>query len=302
MKNIIVLALSTYAAIIFLSCCDQNAYKATYDGESGFAFGSSVLNVEVSDDDRNSIRIPVYRGSEEFDVVSIGFEYDVSEKSSSDPVWADADPDGIFSLTTSNIVFADGAYTASALIRFNDLNRLGVSDKYRLRLTLKNDISPSGRSQIVITVSRKLTFVLIGKCEYLDVCVFEKAYTSEIYKAEEASIYRVADPYSEGLMAEDYAANGWMGSPSEYIEFSVGDDGIITYEPFNTGMLVQGLYDAYCYYPSTYVWGKDFSEYDKENKRLSDTVFQLYPVYCLPDFQYGFINDGAYPITITLLE
>lgn len=299
MKKRFVLITASVSAI--LCGCDQNVYKATYHGDSGFGFGSGVLNVEVSDEDRNRISVPIYRGSEEYDMVSIGFEYDISEEGASEPEWSPEDPDGVFSLTTSNVVFADGANTASALVRFNDLNSLGVTDKYRIRLTLKGDVSPSGRSQVIITVSRKLTFELLGQCDYFDACLFNDSYQTEIYKAREAEIYRVSDPYTEGLMAEDYAANGWMGSPSEFVEFSVDEEGFITYEPFNTGMLVEGKNSAWGYYPSTYVWGKDFSEFDSENRKLSDTVFQLYPVYCLPDFQYGFLNDGAYPVTITLL-
>ena len=73
-----------------------------------------------------------------------------------------------------------------------------------------------------------------------------------------------------------------------------------TYSPFKTGMLVNGLYMAYAYYPGEYQWGKDFSDFNKENKKISDTEFQLYPVYCLPDYQYGFLNEGAYKLTITM--
>lgn len=285
-----------------LAGCGQDVKTAIYEGQSGFGFAANVLNVEVSDEDMNRISVPIYRGSEEYDMVGIGFEYDISASGSSEPEWADEDPDGVFSLTTSNVIFADGANTAYALVRFNDIDKLGVTDKYRIRLTLKNDVSPSGRSQVIMTVSRKLTFNLIGTCDYFDICMFEKSYQSKIYKAEEAEIYRVEDPYSEGLMNEEYAANGWMGTPSEFVEFSVDDEGYITYEPFCTGMLVEGVNRTYCYYPSTYVWGKDFSEFDKENKKISDTEFQLYPVYCLPDFQYGFLNDGAYPITVEIIE
>ena len=65
-------------------------------------------------------------------------------------------------------------------------------------------------------------------------------------------------------------------------------------------MKVQGKYLAYAYYPSEYQWGKDFSQYASENRRISEKELQLYPVYCLPDFQYGFLNDGAYRLTVTL--
>lgn len=287
-------------AFCVLSGCSGDVLKTAYSGDSGFAFASSVLNVEVSDADGNQIYVPVYRGSETFDTVEIDFEYDISESGSSDPEWADADPDGIFSLISRKIIFAEGSNTAYALVRFKDINSLGTTEKYRIRLSLKNDVSPSGRDRVVMSVNRKLTFDLVGECDYFDACIFEKSYKAEIYVAREAEIYRVADPYTEGLIAEEYAANGWMGTPSEYVQFTVDGDGYITYEPFCTGLLVEGKYNAYAYYPSTYMWGKDFSEFDSQNKKLSDKVLQLYPVYCLPDFQYGFLNDGAYPVTITL--
>ena len=108
------------------------------------------------------------------------------------------------------------------------------------------------------------------------------------------------DPYTEGLVKEDRAENGWMGTPSAYVQFAVDANGQITYEPFCTGMMVNAKYTAYAYYPGEYIWGKDFSDYNKENKKLSDKVLQLYPVYCLPEYQYGFLNDGAYPLTVTL--
>ncbi|MFR0773746.1 MAG: hypothetical protein ACLSH3_08095 [Alistipes finegoldii] len=73
-----------------------------------------------------------------------------------------------------------------------------------------------------------------------------------------------------------------MGTPSAYVQFAVDAKGQITYEPFCTGMMVNAKYTAYAYYPGEYIWGKDFSDYNKENKKLSDKVLQLYPVYCLP--------------------
>ena len=132
MKNTVQIVLTALAATILLAGCDRNACKATYDGASGFGFASGVVNVEVSEEDRNSIRIPVARGSEDTDLASIGFEYDISGNNSADPVWAAEDPDGVFSLTTGNVVFAEGAYTAYALIRFNDINKLGDEKKNSL--------------------------------------------------------------------------------------------------------------------------------------------------------------------------
>ena len=41
---------------------------------------------------------------------------------------------------------------------------------------------------------------------------------TDIYKAAEADIYRVMDPYTKGLIAEEYAANGFMDTPPAYVE------------------------------------------------------------------------------------
>lgn len=49
------------------------------------------------------------------------------------------------------------------------------------------------------------------------------------------------DPYREGLVAEEYAANGWMGSTPDYVEFHCEGNHII-FNEFPTGMLFNGKY------------------------------------------------------------
>lgn len=288
------------AALCMACGCDSENIGATYDGDAaGVAFVSTVVNAEISDADENRILIPVTRGSFDSESARITFEYDASG-GASDPKWVDSDPSGVFSLLTTNLTFTDNSYTANAIIRFSDIDKLGLTDKYRMRLSIKDGLSPSGRGEVVVTVNRKLTFEYYGEADLMDECMFEKPYTVKVYKADESEVYRVMDPYSEGLVAEDYAEQGWMGTVPEYFQFRVDAFGFIFYDPFPTGMLVNGNYMAYAYYPGEYQWGKDFSTYNSQNKKLSDNVFQLYPVYCLPSFKYGFLNEGAYPLTITM--
>ncbi len=283
------------SALLLCCACTDSQLGTEYDGEAGLAFASSVLNVEVSEEDGGQILVPVSRGSLSVDQAELSLEFE-----NADSVWVDKDPAGLFSLVAKRVLFMDGSYTAYAQIHFTDLDDMGIGTKYRMRLNIKGNLSPSGRGSVIITASRKLTFDYLGKCTWLDICLFENSYQADIYRAREAEIYRVADPYSEGLVAEEFALNGWMGTPDEYVQFSVRSDGSVHYEPFCTGMNVQGKYPAYGYYPSEYQWGKDFSMYDKQNRKISDKEIQLYPVYCLPTMSYGFLNDGAYPITITL--
>ena len=290
---------SSALALLLCLSCSKDQVSTVYEGVSGLAFGSSVLNAELSAEDANQILVPVYRGTEDVFQADLSLEFETTGESG-EVLWVDSDPAGIFSLIARRVLFADGSRLAYAQIRFNDIDKLGIDTKYRMRLSIKDNLSPSEKGSVVITAKRKLNFKYLGKCTWTDRCLFDGSYSSDVYKAEEADIYRVMDPYSEGLTAEDYAENGWAGTPSEYVQFTVRADGSIYYEPFCTGMKVQGKYLAYAYYPSEYQWGKDFSQYASENRRISEKELQLYPVYCLPDFQYGFLNDGAYRLTVTL--
>ncbi len=289
------------AALVAVSC-DKAAEGALYEGESGFAFASSVLYAEVSSENKGTIEIPIYRGVSDgvAEQATVSFKYDTAPQDAADPVWKDADPDGVFSLISPKVTFAENSCSASVRLRFKGVDKLKTSEKYRMRLDILDGVSPSGRSSVTITVTKKLVFKKYGDCTYFDECIFEKAYETEIYKAEGEEIYRVMDPYREGLIAEEYAANGWMGSTPDYVEFQCSGEQIV-FSEFPTGMLFNGKYMAYAYFPSDYEWGRDFSKYDAQNLKLDDKHFQLYAVYCLPEFQYGYMNDGIYKIDIDIL-
>jgi len=298
-SKITLLAATVAAGLLLLISCNRDNIGAIYEGESGFAFASGVLNVESSAEDDNTVNVPILRGDLSRSIAEISIEYDKSA-GSNQPEWTDADPEGIFTLMSKRVVFADESFSSYIRIHFSSLEALGISEKHRLRLTIKDGVSPSGRNQVIVTVSRKLTFIKYGECQYFDECMFFNSYKAEIYKAEEAEIYRVTNPYTQGLLEEEYADMGWMDNAPSYVEFSVRDDNSIYFKPFRTGMKVNGLYQTYCYYPSEYQWGRDFSDYDIQNQKLSDKHFQLCAVYCLPDFQYGYLNEGAYNIDITV--
>lgn len=294
----ILLSTGLVLAALSLASCNKDQVGAIYDGGSGYAFASSVLYAEVSADDKGVLEIPIYRGiGGDAGRAHVKFSYDCAPAGSSDPRWEDADPDGVFSLLTPNVTFAENSCEAVARVRFGSVEKLRTSNKYRMRMEIADGVSPSGRSSVVITVTKKLLFEKYGDCTYFDECIFEKEYETEIYKAQGEEIYRVMDPYRQGLVAEEYAAEGWMGTPPDYVEFScVGDH--ISFKEFPTGMLFNRKHMAYAYYPSDYLWGRDFSSYDARNMKISDKHFQLYAVYCLPTFQYGYMNDGIYKIDI----
>ncbi|MBP5398247.1 MAG: hypothetical protein J6Y32_06465 [Bacteroidales bacterium] len=268
-------------------------------------FASSVLRANVSAEDEGVLRVPLYRDGSGIFSQKVRLRFDPTGTGSApDDQWVDVDPDGVFSLSTRNVIFSRDALSAAAVISFTDVAQIRPGRKYVMRLELEGSEKGLQYRTITITVRRKLTFVKYADCSFKDECLFEAAYDCVLFKAEEAQVYRVMDPYTEGLEKEGYVAAGYSRNPPDYLEFMVDDSGLITYEPFYTGMLVPTpagtLVGAYGYWPGDYKWGKDFSSYIPLNRRSSETQFILWPVYCLPDYSHGFLNEGAYQITITL--
>ena len=279
------------AACLAFSCSDGNV-AALYTGEDGFAFASGIAYAEVGPEDEGRILIPIYRSG--FGVNGAKVSFSVSRPD------GDEDPGTLFSLLTPNVIFPDGALSSNVQIRVSDISKMSLTGKYRLNLKIKENLTPSMRDEVAVTASRKLTFEPFGRASVMDNCMFEKAYETDILKARETEAYRVKDPFREGLVAEEYAENGWMENPPEYIQFIVAPDGLITYEPFRTGMKVNGKHMAWACHPSAYTQA-DFSAKIPENRKLSEKVFQLYPVYYLPEVFDGYLHEGAYPLVITVL-
>lgn len=299
------------ALLCGVASCDKDHVGPLYtpgsEPEGSCGFASTVLNVEVSAEDEGIITIPIYRNGTAMMQQKVQFQYDTTATGSvADSLWCDTDPNGVFTLATKNVIFAPKALSANVMLSFSDLSKVRPGSKYIMRLKLVGQENSLQKQQITITVKRKLTFEKFADCTYKDDCMFEYAYDCELFKATDSEVYRVMKPYTEGLAAEEYTAAGLSMNPPDYMEFMVEENDRITFDPFYTGMLVPvpggKTCGAYCYYPGEYKWGKDFSEYNKDCKRLSDKVFQIYAVYCLPDFQYGFLDQGAFKITITIKD
>ncbi len=301
--------LSGLLLLLCLSACDKAnrgpLFTASGPAAESCGFASSVLRVSVSGEDEGFIRVPVYRNGTGLKSLKLGIAFDPAGTGSSpDEDWVDTDPNGVFSLTTKNLIFSGDNLISYALVSFTDIAKVHPGRKYVMRLELEGQEKSLQYQRITLTVRRKLTFVKYADCLFSDTCLFEESYECELFKAEEAEVYRLMDPYTEGLEKEGYTENGLTRNPPDYIEFMVDGTGLITYDPFYTGMLVPtpsgALAGAYGYWPGDYIWGKDFSSYNSLNRRVSDKQFVLWPVYCLPDFNHGFLNDGVYQMTITL--
>ena len=320
-----------WVVVTALIACNQDVMGPLYSGvdgsgNDGFAFAASVLNLETGTEDRNTIRVPIYRGKTSTSIVNLTLDFETKVPKDSligDSIqtvmvdsWVERDPQGIFSLATQRVVFGDDANVAYAQITYPDINELSLTEKYKMRLRINDGASPSRRDKTMITLSRRLTFDSLGVCTYADSCLFEKSYKAPIYKAREAEVYRIMDPYTKGLLDEGYAEAGLMTAPCKYVQITVNADKSINFEPINTGMLVPANYGGkvqehltWGYHPTAYMEAKpdssnDFSRYAASNRKLSDKELLLYPVYCMPTLYYGFISFGqyvgAFPLYISL--
>ena len=70
---------------------------------------------------------------------------------------------------------------AYAHVRYTDITALNPTGKYRFKLKIGSDTTPSGRNEVVVTAGRKLTFEFMGKCLWHDTCMFDDAYEADIY-------------------------------------------------------------------------------------------------------------------------
>lgn len=278
--------------VVFLSIsCDDKVRSKLFTGESGFSFKSTVLNVECDEKDNGVIKIPIYRGNTDNNTVNIECLYYNKETKE----YEDTDCEHLFNFTTHRVIFTDNSNVAYAQIQFRDLESLGIDVKHKLKLIIKNNVSPSNISEQNITVNRKLTFELLGKCETFITFLFYEKYKSEIYKAKEADIYRLMDPFSEGLLKEDFVSEGWAAKPDPYIQIQSNPDSSVYYVPFFTGMMFEGKRKVYGCYPDEYK-EFDYTEFNKQNKWIDNKTIQLYTVFYVP--QYGRFECS--PIIISL--
>ena len=66
-------------AALLVGSCDKGEIGAIYEGESGFAFASSVLYAEVSKEDSGILEIPIYKGKDGVaNRAQIEFHYDTA--------------------------------------------------------------------------------------------------------------------------------------------------------------------------------------------------------------------------------
>ncbi|MEG0463985.1 MULTISPECIES: hypothetical protein [Bacteroides] len=187
-KYIVKLVVVLAFGIIGMTSCDSEPEGTIYNSTAlDAAFFSTQLNTELAAQDNGVIEVPIYRA---------GKNGEASVKVQIDSKTIDQ---GLFSLTSPTVSFADGESSAVAKIGF-DLSKLGVTDVYTIVLSLVDptEASPSGVKTIKINAQRKLTWETFGTGLYTD-GLFEDSWEQLIEKAKEGNIYRLPDCVVKGF-------------------------------------------------------------------------------------------------------
>lgn len=180
------LSLLLLMATTFVGCSDPEGTLYSNDSPI-YAFAGATQKVEMLASDGNKIIVPVYRGT-------------TQGSSTLDLIFIPAKgAEDMFKLETPTVSFEDGKSIGEAVITYEDINQLGVTDLYELTLSFDEaNASPTNVSSITVKAQRKLTFNLIGTGIYTS-SLFGQSWSQDIEKAEEANVYRLPDCYTEGF-------------------------------------------------------------------------------------------------------
>ena len=241
----------------------------------------------------------------------------------------DAEYADLFTIPSS-VTFADGETSTSLVITF-DPAKLTYGTKYPISLQIASDlITDYGRDLIAITLDYPEPFISLGKGTFSDAWNFENTYQVEVAQNSlNPNVFRLMDPYSEGIKAEGMPT---QGGPSEYIEFRIlkkGEklngieitrDDLIYFKRFNTGYFsssngeetaihpgeFQGMTEANFVYSKVVEWQENglpgivemapyfyyFSAGGGYNQITTPNIRFVFPGFELKDYSVSVFSNG----------
>lgn len=187
-KNILTyMAVCLAMALTVCTGCSTDAEGVIYTPEAaGYSFASTQMSVEATADDQGVVRVPVYRNTTH-GAAAVSLTAAMDEETA-----------GIFTLSSSEITFAEGEGVAYAELSYGNLNNLGATTRYSITLSIPEESSSiSAESSIDVLVQRQLTWESIGTGEYHSQ-LFGQSWPQPVEKAQEGNVYRLPDCIVEG--------------------------------------------------------------------------------------------------------
>ena len=179
------------------------------------------------------------------------------------------DPSGLFSLKESTIRFVDGETKAYAKVAYS-YDALDASTKYTIYLTMGSSEYASEYRLVTIPVTCSKAWQDLGTAQFYEDWWVGKVGERKLLKAPDGSeTYRVVEPWSKAdLEAEGYG----IGDVLPYFEFSVAEDGSITYKDvINLGFTFSNL-SCHMLFPAKV---SGFEDLVAENVMLNSKLAQI---------------------------
>lgn len=127
---------------------------------------------------------------------------------------------GSFFTIPTSVSFAQGVDKAVLSISYNP-ESLEYDAYSEIKLTIGDEsaTTPYGMAQYVFKAGIPAPWTSLGKATFSDAFLFANKYSVELQRNDlNPSLYRLVDPYSEGLTKEGFTSNG---DQSPYVEFTL---------------------------------------------------------------------------------
>lgn len=184
--------ISILVIVLGTSSCEQDLVKYKSDGSVEASFPSTLVNFALVSEDNGQITIEMWRGN--------------SKSAASIPVTITGATD-VFTPQKQQFDFEAGSNKAYLTFTYPDINNFaGETYKITVAITNPEDISISGRSSMVISAQRKLSFQSLGTGSFTSE-FFEESWPITVMKAAEADYYRLPGCYFTNYNIE-FSING----------------------------------------------------------------------------------------------
>lgn len=204
-KNILSAMLLLALPLAFTACGDDVEYSPA----------DKPVNTQVYFPTTNGATVDLSKDKTSFDVTLMRAKTD---EAITVPITATGD--GSFFTIPTSVSFAQGVDKAVLSISYNP-ESLEYDAYSEIKLTIGDEsaTTPYGMAQYVFKAGIPAPWTSLGKATFSDAFLFANKYSVELQRNDlNPSLYRLVDPYSEGLTKEGFTSNG---DQSPYVEFTL---------------------------------------------------------------------------------
>lgn len=268
------------------SCSDDGYWDEYKDSEVLYSFEQPTLNVETVKD-VNTFTLNVIRNTTKGSTtlpISISDVYDITF-SSENPDIANN-----ITLSSNTLTFEDGKNVASVDV---NINCAGGHEYEAIISFPAEQVSVAGTSKCTMSFATEHNWVSLGTGLFIDKFFLGNGqYTVEILQAEGFQRWRVLQPYTAGMEADDGGLEDWRtGSYPAYLEFwQVGN--FLTWTPISLGVNYQAVSgQAIWSYPPSALGAS------MNNCRWYEPGYAcLAPYYFIPKLNGAFDQTGSFGV------